>query len=216
MIVGIHQPQYLPWLGYFDKIDRSDKFVLLDNVQFKKNEWQNRNKIRTKTEWQWLTVPVLHDFGQKINEALINNKTSWRKKHLNALIYNYNRAPYFGEYISFFKNVYNREWLKLSDLNIYLIKEIMGLLDIRTNLHISSELNISGSKTMRLVSLCKTLKADYYLSGQDGPKYMDMELFKKEGIKVLIQDFKHPEYLQHCLKKRDSFRPFMSIIDLSI
>ena len=71
MIVTIHQPQYMPWLGYFDKADRADIFILLDDVQFKKNEWQNRNRIRTSQGWQWFTVPVLHDFGQKINEVKI-------------------------------------------------------------------------------------------------------------------------------------------------
>ena len=97
MIVSIHQPQYLPWLGYFDKIERSDAFVFLDNVQFKKNEWQNRNKVKTDQRWQWLTIPVIHKFGQKINEVKINNTVRWGKKHLTALLNHYSKAPFFKE-----------------------------------------------------------------------------------------------------------------------
>ncbi|MGB2630330.1 MAG: WbqC family protein, partial [Candidatus Omnitrophota bacterium] len=85
MKVAIHQPQYLPWLGFFDKMDRADVFVLLDDVQYKKNEWQNRNKIRNVEGWQWLTVPVLHEFGQKISEVKIDNEKNWKDKHLKSL-----------------------------------------------------------------------------------------------------------------------------------
>ncbi len=98
MIVSVHQPQYLPWLGYFDKIERSDIFVFLDNVQFKKNEWQNRNKIKTSEGWQWLSVPVIHKFMQKISEVKINNTVWWGKKHLNALVTNYSKAPFFKDH----------------------------------------------------------------------------------------------------------------------
>ena len=89
MIVAIHQPQYLPWIGYFDKLDRADVFVLLDNVQYKKNEWQNRNRIRTSQGWQWITVPVLYKYPEKINVVKINNAIDWRRKHLSALVCNY-------------------------------------------------------------------------------------------------------------------------------
>jgi len=106
MIITIHQPQYLPWLGYFDKARQADVFILLDDVQFKKNEWQNRNRIRTAQGWQWLTVPVLHDFGAKINGIKINNKISWRANHQKAIELNYGKAPYFKEYFPYFQEVW--------------------------------------------------------------------------------------------------------------
>ena len=96
MIVSVHQPQYLPWLGYFDKIDKADAFVLLDNVQFKKNEWQNRNKIKAAAGGQWLTVPVMYRFPQLINEVEINNRERWQHKQQQALISNYKKAPYWS------------------------------------------------------------------------------------------------------------------------
>src|SRR5207253_7130508 len=116
MRVAIHQPQFLPWLGYLDKIDQADLFVVLENVQFKKNEWQNRNRIRTAQGWQWMTVPVLHDFGQKINETKINNKVSWRQDHLRAVELNYRKAPHFDRYFPHFENVLAQEWEKLADI----------------------------------------------------------------------------------------------------
>ena len=104
MIVAIHQPQYLPWLGYFDKMDKCDAFVFLDDVQFKKNEWQNRNKVKTAEGWQWLSVPVFHDFGQKINQVKINNTVQWRRKHLNALVSNYAKSSFYNQHKHFFSS----------------------------------------------------------------------------------------------------------------
>ncbi|MBU1996568.1 MAG: WbqC family protein, partial [Candidatus Omnitrophica bacterium] len=106
MIVSIHQPQYLPWLGYFDKIIRSDVFVLLDNVQFKKNDWQNRNKIKTSQGAQWITVPIIHDFGQSISDTQTNNTVNWKEEHLKTLTINYSKSKYFKKYISLFEEAY--------------------------------------------------------------------------------------------------------------
>jgi len=125
MIAGIHQPQYLPWLGYFDKIARSDIFILLDDVQFKKNDWQNRNKIHTPQGWQWLTVPVIHNFGQTIVETKIKNVSNWRQAHYKALVLNYSRAPFFNDYKDFFETLYEREWEYLADLNIYILEKLI-------------------------------------------------------------------------------------------
>lgn len=102
-MVAILQPSYLPWLGYFEQIDRSDVFVFYDDVQYDKHGWRNRNKIKTPKGWQWLTVPVYHNFGQKIYEVKINNNIPWRRKHLKSLQANYARAPYYQTYIKFFE-----------------------------------------------------------------------------------------------------------------
>ena len=110
MIIAIHQPQFMPWLGYFDKMDSCDAFVLLDNVQYKKNEYQNRNRIKTSNGWQWLTVPACYKFPQKINEVLIDNSVNWQKKHICALQTNYGKSPFFEKYIKHFKGFYDKDW----------------------------------------------------------------------------------------------------------
>ncbi len=210
MIVGIHQPQYLPWLGYFDKIDKSDVFVFLDCVQFKKNEFQNRNRIRSVTGWQWLTVPVRHNFGQKINKVPINAAAVWKKKHCQALLTNYAKAPFFKDYFPFFEDAFSRDWDLLSPLNTYLVQRICSFLLIRTRFVIASGLDPLTDPSGRLVDICKKLGADTYLAGKGGTDYMDMVQFEKAGIQVLFQDFKHPEYPQVY----KGFEPLMSVVDI--
>ncbi|MGB2662315.1 MAG: WbqC family protein [Candidatus Omnitrophota bacterium] len=210
MKVAIHQPQYLPWLGYFDKMDQSDVFVLLDDVQYKKNEWQNRNKVRNTKNWHWLTVPVLFKFKQKVNEVKINNKQNWREKHLKSIKLNYSRAPYFEKYISFFRESYLKEWEYLVDLNLHFIHYLKDALEIKAELVRSSALNVKGKKTERLIGICRHLGADTYLSGAGAKDYLDEEQFKKSGITLKFQNYTHPEYLQTY----DGFEPYMSVIDL--
>lgn len=213
MIVSIHQPQYLPWLGYFDKIDRSDIFVFLDDVQYKKNEWQNRNKIKTKKNWQWITLPVLYKFGQKISEVLINNTVNWKRKHWTALLTNYSKAKYFKEYKDFFEDTYNRNWNYLVDINIDIISYLIGALGIRTQLVRASEFKLGGKGSAHLVDICKKLGADRYLSGMGGRDYLQLEEFEKSKIKVIFQDFQHPVYSQ-LYEKNTGFISHMSIVDL--
>ncbi|MFH1201746.1 MAG: WbqC family protein [Candidatus Omnitrophota bacterium] len=213
MIISIHQPQYLPWLGYFDKIDRSDMFVFLDDVQFKKNEWQNRNKIKTSKDWQWVSVPVMHKFPQQIRAVTINNDIDWPRQHLNALIINYNKAPYFGDYIDFFKTVYSERWTYLSELNISIIKSIVKILGIKTKLVRSCDLKQPGLATEHLINICKNLGADTYLSGEGGRLYLETEKFKKQGIELIFQDFRHPRYKQ-LYEKKQPFIENLSIVDL--
>ncbi len=211
MIISIHQPQYLPWLGYFDKIERSDVFVFLDNVQFKKNEWQNRNKIKTSEGWQWLSVPVIHSFTQKISEVEINNTVQWGRKHLMALVTHYSKAPFYKDYIDFFEQAYAREWTYLVDINVHMIEylvEALGVADKKFVL--ASDLESREGSSERLIDICKQLGGDVYLSGKDGAKYMDLKFFKEEGIQVVFQDYKHPRYDQLY----GDFEPFLSVIDL--
>lgn len=215
MIVTIHQPQYLPWLGYLDKADRADVFILLDDVQFKKNEWQNRNRIRTPQGWQWLTVPVLHDFGQKINEVKINNKSNWRSAHLKALKLNYGKAPFYKDFIGFFEEAYQKNWERLCDINIYFVEKLVDLLEIKTKIVLSSQYHVSEDPTHRLIDLCKKFDAHSYLSGKDGSKYMDFKKFEEAHINVLTQDFKHPAYDQLWQSAQvKGFISNLSVVDL--
>ena len=212
MIVSVHQPQYLPWIGYFHKIYNSDAFVFLDNVQYKPREYQNRNRIRTKEGWMWLTVPALNNIGSypNISDVRIDNFQDWRKRHWNSLTSNYGQAPFFKRYNDFFKDLYTRDWDMLVDLNVYSIREIMRSLGIEKPIYFESRLNIKTKNTPRIIDICKTLKADTYLSGTGGKKYIDEQLFASSDIKLIYQDFKHPEYKQ----RYEPFEPFMSIVDL--
>lgn len=211
MIVAVHQPQYLPWLGYFEKICRADTFCYLDSVQYKKNDWQNRNRIKTSQGWQWLTVPVRFQFPEKICEVKIHSTVNWRKKHFQALVTNYRRSPFFDQYIGVFEQIYATDWEYLAGLNIHAIERIKTSLGMDQKPAIqSSQLELREDPTDRLIDICKAVRADTYLSGQDGIQYMDLERFKENGIKVIMQDFKHPLYPQMF----NDFESHMSVVDL--
>lgn len=210
MIVAIHQPQYLPWLGYFDKIDRADVFCFLDNVQYKKNEWQNRNRIKTAQGPQWLTVPVRYRFPQKINDVAVNNNEKWAKKQLQSIVTNYSRTPFFKDYIQLFEEGLGRHWESISDLNIYFVERLIAALGIETPTIRASELDLSDDPTGRLVDICRAAGGNTYLAGQDGGKYMDMDQFRKSGIDVLTQSFSHPLYSQLF----GEFISHLSVVDL--
>jgi WbqC-like protein len=208
--IAIHQPQYLPWLGYLDKLDRTDVFVLLDNVQFKKNEWQNRNRIRTAQGWQYLTVPVFHEFPQRLDQVRINNQNDWRRKHQTALETHYRKAPHYDWYATAFRDLYIRDWERLAPLNIEVIRVLTEAFGITTRLVEASRFTARDDQTGRLVDLCKTLGADRYLAGEGGHAYMNLAEFEAAGITVEFQEFAHPEYAQ-------VYEPFitgMSAIDL--
>ena len=197
MIAAIHQPQYIPWLGYIDKIDRSDVFCFLDNVQYKKNDFQNRNRIKTASGWQWLTLPVCYRFPQKINEVTINNEVNWKRKHLQALITNYQKSPFFEKTIAVFQRLYSQQWQGLSDLNIEMVRCLLDLLEMGDKKSVlASTLSDSDDPNERLIDICRALGCDTYLAGAGGADYMDLARFENAGIKVVFQDFRHPEYPQ--------------------
>ena len=210
MIASAHQPQYLPYLGHFDKIDRSDLFVLMDNVQYKKNDWQNRNRIKTAGGWQWLTVPVLYKFPEKINQVRINHREKWSRKHLQALISNYSKAQFFKDHIEFWEEFYSREWEMLTDVNIEAVRYLSRVLGIQTETVIGSQMDLGDDQTGRLVDMCLQLGADTYLAGAGAVDYMDVGKFEEAGIEVIFQDFRHPQYRQLF----GEFEPYMSAVDL--
>jgi len=197
MIVAIHQPQFMPWLGYFEKMDRADCFVLLDNVQFKKNEWQNRNRIKTAQGAQWLTVPVTFSFPARIDEVEVNDGVNWRNKHLQALRTNYAKAPHWEEMRESLEGFYERDWERLVEVNLASIGLLRKALGIDTELVIASDMDeLSQEPTQRLVDICRKAGADTYLSGVDGAQYMEMERFAEAGIEVVFQEYEPPEYSQ--------------------
>jgi hypothetical protein len=192
-------------------MDRADLFCYLDDVQYKKNEWQNRNRIKTARGWQWMTVPVHYRFPQRINEVEINNGANWSRKHAQALHTNYAKAPYFKEHIVLFESVYAKDWRYLCELNIELIEQLREALGLK---HIesirSSNLHLRDDPTDRLIDICKAVGADTYLAGQSGANYMDIDRFSESGIKVLFQTFAHPTHPQLF----SDFQSHLSIVDL--
>ena len=212
MRVTILQPSYLPWLGFFEQMSRSDKFVLLDDVQYTRRDWRNRNRIRVRENWIWLTVPVQQKsrFSQSLLETRIDNSVSWRRKHLETLRQHYCKAPFFEKYFPRCQQVYEKDWTFLFDLcleTINLIKEEMG---IETPLLRSSEMKPGGEKTERLVSICRELGATHYLSGESGSNYIAEEGFSSQGIALEYQNYEHPVYPQ----RYTGFVPHLSAIDL--
>ncbi|MDO8530239.1 MAG: WbqC family protein [bacterium] len=212
MILSAHQPEYLPYLGFFYKMAKADTFVLADHLQFSKKGFQNRNRIKTAQGSPWLTVPViLHGIAPlQIREVRINNATPWAKKHWQLIYFNYKKAPFFDKYSGFFEKLYSKKWEKLADLNEEIIYYLAKELGITTGIVKSSDYGFTGKKTDFIIELSQKFGADTYLSGMGGKNYMDLELLKKNNVTYVFSDFKHPVYPQR-------FEPFvenLSAIDL--
>src|SRR5258706_8067814 len=163
--LAAHQPQYMPWLGYFDKMARADRFVLLDTVQYKKNEWQNRNRIRTATGWQWITVPVRYRFPMRIGEVRVDSTSPWRRKQCEALRQSYARAPYRDALQPLLDELLERPIEDLATLNAESIRLLARLLEVRTPLVLASSMDgIPDGPDERLIALCRALGCDTYLA----------------------------------------------------
>lgn len=216
MILAGHQPNYLPYLGFFHKMFHCDIFVMVDNVQFVKRGpfgWINRNRIRTPEGDPWLTVPVLvkGKFHQKIQETKINTTLPWARKHWKSLLTNYGKAPYFSGYADFFEDAYTRKsWENFADLSEYMIYHLMEFLHIKKPVKKASELGAEGKGDELILDMCRRVGADTYLHGKHGKDYVDEEKFKVAGIKSLHQEFEHPFYHQRFYP----FIPNLSVVDL--
>ena len=213
-IITIHQPGYLPWLGFFHKLLISDVYVAFDDVQYEKNSYNNRNKIKISQGECWLTVPIITKGKSKetlINNAQIDNKQNWAKKHLKTIQANYSKSNFYKDYFWFFEETYNKNWEVLSDLNMHILKWLLKELKIDVEVVLSSELKDKKSKKDKLVlEICKVLDTNIYVSGTLGKDYLNIDDFKKEEIDVYFQEYKHPIYSQLW----GDFIPNMSIIDL--
>lgn len=211
--IGIQQIGYLPWLGFFDQIYRCDKFVLHIDVQFDRHSWRNRNRVRTREGWCWLTVPVCTKgfFGQNIKETRISNRERWFKKHWLNIRHNYLKARFFSKYAYFFEETFLcKKWEFLVDLDLYIINWCLKELGISTEIIISSQIKSRSTKTEGIIAICKELGADSYLSASAGRNYLDEDRLGAEGIGLEYQDYKHPVYQQVY----PGFFSHLSIIDL--
>lgn len=199
MIVSITQPAYLPWLGYFHRIAMSDLHIVLDHVQFEKNSFSNRNRIRTKTDWMWLTVPVRTRgrFGSlTIKELELVEGDRWTSKHWNALRTNYSSATNFKQHADFFETFYNGDWRTMGPLLRESTSYLLDALGVNVPIRFSSDMDPTLSKDELVLELCKKSGATTYISGPLGRQYLREELFSDSGIYVTYHDYKHPTYKQ--------------------
>lgn len=211
MIMSAHQPAYNPWLGYFDKIKRSDIFIFLDTVQYEKNSFTNRNLIKTSNGSVWITVPVIktNHFDMTMKDMKIDNRSNWRKKHLNAIYLAYKKAPYFDEIYPRLEKLYAIDYEYLVDMTFEHLEFWLKILNINTKIMKSSELNVFSQKSDFVFDLCKSVDADMYISGALGKNYLELDKFKNAGIKVEFQDYHTPIYNQLY----GDFVPNLGIID---
>ncbi len=211
MRCAIHQPQFLPWLGHFQKIAMCDVFVFLDNVQFQKNEFQNRNRIPTQQGPKWLTVPVSYDFGDPIQTVRIGSDTPWRRKILGTVTQAYLKTPHFGVWFPGFEALLQGAYEGLSAINRASVLWLMACFQIRTPVILASTLPAcQDDRTGRLVDICRLVGATTYVSGSLAQRYLDLAQFSNAGIEVAFQHYNHPVYPQ---THGGEFLPYMSAID---
>jgi len=208
---AIIQSNYIPWKGYFDIINKADEFIIYDHVQYTKNDWRNRNKIKTHQGIQWFTIPVNGSVSQKICEVFVFNN-SWRRKHWSTLMQEYGKSPFFKDYKDIFEKLYlgsNEE--NLSKINYEFIKAVNEILGIKARITHSMDYNLVGDKVEKLVEICTKVNANTYISGPSAKSYLNEQIFNESGIQVEWMEYEnYPEYNQ-------LYPPFyhaVSILDL--
>jgi hypothetical protein len=217
MKAAIIQSNYLPWKGYFDIIHDVDIFVFLDDVQYTRGDWRNRNKVKTSHGVKWITVPVSGGIHQRICDAKIDysqdlrKKRNWRVEHANTIRESYESAPFFESYEKELFDVYTQQFITISELNTYFIKKISRLLNIETRFIFSTDLDPQGIKEDRVIDICHKIGADTYISGPAARNYADDNKFKSEKIELRYKEYSgYPPYPQLW----GEFEHAVSIIDL--
>jgi hypothetical protein len=194
MIASIHQPEHLPWMGLIHKISVSDIYVVLDTVQFKKNYFENRNRIYTPQGLQWITVPVqmVGHMDKPFHEIQV--QPNWKKKYLKSLIQNYSKAPFIDEIIPVVECIESWDGIFLAELNLSIICRICDILEVKTKILKSSEIACAGKKTSLLISILQKIEANSYLVGKSGFDYIEVDQFEAAGINLIKHNFTHPKY----------------------
>ena len=212
-IVVIHQPDFLPYLGFFDRLNKADIYVVFDNVQYVRSSrgWTSRDKIKTKNGEKWITVSTQKaPRDTAINQILLSEVEDWRQEHLNLIRENYKHSDYFMEIMPYIEALYQSKQKRMMDFNMESIQMLIKLFDIEVEIVIASELNPVGKSNELIIDIMKKLDCYKYLSGDGARDYYVPELYKKAGIEVIWQEFHHPEYQQQY----SGFIPYLSSIDL--
>ena len=211
MIISIHQPNYLPYPGFFHKVNHSDVLIVQDVTKFDER-FSNRNKIISSTEWTWLTVPIKKNHKDYLlKDVQIFNDLKWNKVHRKKLESAYNKSNFFNKYNTDLNLILEQKWEMLLELNMAIIKKIFDWLKIKTKIVYESEIGIEGEATNRLINICKAVNADVYLSGDMGHDYLNEELFKQNEIELKYQNYTPKQYNQILSRE---FIPNLSIIDM--
>jgi hypothetical protein len=200
MIVAIHQPHYLAWLGYLHRMAQADLFIVLDHVQFERRNYQNRGLIRLDGRAHWLTVPVLQrSQKERIVDKTIDNSgpRPWGPIHFSSLRHAYRKAGHFDTYAGAIQALLEARWERLVDLDRAMLELLRDAFGIRTPLVCSSELGVAGTKSELIFNLCRAVGADTLLAGFGGSRsYLDAAAFEREGIRIQWHEFTHPVYRQ--------------------
>lgn len=212
MLLSGHQPNYLPYPGLIGKIMFSDKFVYVTKVQFEKKSWQNRNRIKGANGEILLTIPILSkgSYKQCICDTRINNDIKWGKKHFSSINFNYKKSKYYNNYITFFEELYKKNWDNLCDLDIYSMNWILDELGIKTKIYYDKDFTFRGHKSEMLVNMCKEMKCEMYLSNKGSMNYIEIKTFVKADLSHRYVDYLGQNYEQ-CFGE---FIPHLSIIDM--
>lgn len=210
--IGIIQPNYVPWRGYFDFINDVDVFVFLDDVQYTRQDWRNRNRVRTRGGQSiWLTVPVLGGINQLIKDVRIDTSKNWYEGHLATLTQSYGKAPYFSDYVGPLGSIFFRGYELLSQLTIDLTTEIAGWLGIQTQFIVASDLGMTGVRDEKLIQIVRKLGGNSYLSGPAAKAYLQPHLWTEAGVQLRFKSYPdYPAYSQIA----EPFEPAVSILDL--
>jgi hypothetical protein len=212
MILTAHQPAYLPWLGLFHKILLSERFCVFDGVQYQSDDFNNRNRIKTRMGPIWLSVPV--DAKNRLNRLICDIKiipNGWNKKHIRSIRHSYQKAPFFNDYIEALEDyLLTKEHVFLADLNIGMLEMFLGLLAIDVPVVRATDFAFAGQKSDLVLDMCKKLGATEFIFGEQGRNYADVESFAQNGVRIFFQDYNHPVYPQI----NGPFAPYMSVLDL--
>ncbi|HBV84730.1 MAG TPA: hypothetical protein DEB74_18405 [Lachnospiraceae bacterium] len=213
-IVVIHQPDFIPYLGFFDRLLKADIYVVLDNVQYVRHtsrSWTSRDKIKTKNGEKWITISTQKaPMDTSINQILLSKENNWRENNINLIRENYKKSPYFYEIMPYIEKLYHYDCNKMIDFNLQSIRILMMLFDIHIEMVLASSLNPEGKNNNLIIDIINKLKCNKYLSGIGAKDYFIPELYEKAGIQVIWQDFKHPIYQQQY----EGFISHLSSIDL--
>lgn len=215
LIVAMHQPNFLPWLGFFNKISRSDIFILMDRVQFPKGggNWTNRHYLLISNEKRWSTIPIVRKYSglRTVKEIEFADYTAWRSRYIYQLEINYANHPFFSEMVLFLRSVFPVNARFLSDFNIKVLNALVDVLGLNTTQFVPlSDLSSNSTGSDLLCDAISEVGGHTYLSGDGSKEYLETELFKSKGIQLEFQNFSHPKYKQY---NQRNFVTGLSIVD---
>lgn len=211
IITSIHQPDFFPYYGYFNKIYKSNVYIVMDNVQLSKSGWTHRDKIKTNKEVNWITIPIKNiKKKQLIKDCLINNDVNWKKKHINMIKENYKNSKFINEGIEIINDLYKLNTNYLFEFNFNIINKLFEIFKINVDIKLLSQLDLNGEKSELLVKILKKINSNLYLSGEGAKNFIDLDLFKYNNIEVVFNNFNHPIYEQI----HGNFVKNLSILDI--